>query len=250
VLSVSKASSEEMIQRVTSMLILMAFCFFVGFLLYQQLEAKRKRQFLTQARQHLERIQIASHNVAIVTDNVNQLSVITEKLSASCHESASKGMIVSDHIFTTRGNFDHLSTEALHINKMLKEINNIAQKTKLLALNATIEAASAGEAGQGFTIVAEEVQKLALRTSDSTSDITERLHRISSLIDNTSGQIDSIMSSTQDSEASTSSLSSDANRLSRTIQDVDTLVQEMHTKASSTSETIAQLQRDLERYFS
>lgn len=71
-----------------------------------------------------------------------------------------------------------LTEKSMEIEKILNGIVDISSKINLLALNASIEAARAGENGRGFSVVAEEVKKLAVQTQDSSKKISNIVNEI------------------------------------------------------------------------
>ncbi|WP_244834077.1 methyl-accepting chemotaxis protein [Clostridium sp. BJN0001] len=106
------------------------------------------------------------------TANLSKLgSTVVQNLSA-CSE---KNENVSNNIKLIVTDVDKNSKE---IGSIIETIDEIAEQTNLLALNASIEAARAGESGKGFTVVAEEVKKLAEETSKFTNEIKEKIKTI------------------------------------------------------------------------
>ncbi len=78
-----------------------------------------------------------------------------------------------------RANYERiegLASEVCALTPLIKVITSIAQQTSLLALNAEIEAARAGSAGRGFSVVAYEVRKLAVLSTQAASDISTRIN--------------------------------------------------------------------------
>ena len=103
-------------------------------------------------------------NIKDLTENNAKSSEEVDKLAKEAGVSAEKSFISVEKMIDAVNKIKNTSDETV---KILKSIEDIAFQTNILSLNAAVEAARAGEAGRGFEVVAEEVRKLAGRSSDA-----------------------------------------------------------------------------------
>jgi twitching motility protein PilJ len=142
-------------------------------------------ELLAATEQQSLEIQDASTSVLAMAESMNTVSgnalesarVARQSLDAAGKGAAAmtnsiKGMNeIRQQIQETSKRIKRLGESSQEIGEIVELISDITEQTNVLALNAAIQAASAGDAGRGFTVVAEEVQRLAERSGEATKQI-------------------------------------------------------------------------------
>ncbi len=134
-----------------------------------------------------ESVEKMSNEIYNVSQNTNLVSELTDKTTISVNEgekaidrSIGQMKIIEQKTDDTSNIICDLENKSKKIGQIIEVIESISSQTNLLALNAAIESSRAGEAGRSFSVVADEIRKLAEQSQSATEEITTIINDVQS----------------------------------------------------------------------
>lgn len=229
---------------------------------------KTTAELLDATEKQSREIQQAGNNVLDMARSMNQVSneamesaqVARQSLDAagkgaSAVENSIKGMNeIRDQIQETSKRIKRLGESSQEIGEIVELISDITEQTNVLALNAAIQAASAGEAGRGFTVVAEEVQRLAERSGEATKQIaaivktiqTDTQDAVSAMENSTRGVVEGAKLSDAAGQA-LQEISSVSTNLAQLIESISSATQQQAEAATRVAQSMEGILRVTEQ---
>ncbi|MBP2655530.1 MAG: yfmS 8 [Firmicutes bacterium] len=171
----------------------------------------------TQSVNSMERVAMVSGDVA----------ASSEEFTAGMQELAGQSAEVEKACDRLEQLGENLLTTAKQTDEIIDFIRNVASQTNLLGLNAAIEAARVGDAGRGFSVVAEEVRKLAIVSSESANKIADSLGRMHNAIKNLSQEIVTIDQVIGGQNSSIGEMAKASENMAATAVELSEVAQEM-----------------------
>ena len=198
-------------------------------------------------------MQEMSATVLQVSDNSNKAAEASRRAAETAREGGliveetlSKMRVIADSVGGTAKKMEELGKSSDQIGRIAGVIDDIADQTNLLALNAAIEAARAGEQGRGFAVVADEVRKLAERTTTATKEIAQMIKNIQ---DETKTAVTAMEAGTKQVEEGVASTSRAGDSLKQIIhmsEEVGEMITHIATAATEQSSASEEVNSNME----
>lgn len=164
---------------------------------------------------------VSNKKIEALRSGANELSAAIEQMFATTEEVTKASDDVAGRLQELSAESKSMTEDIQQIHSILSFVQEIANQSNLLGLNAAIEAARAGEHGRGFTVVANEIRKMADKSKESAKKIQEQLSQVQGAIERMNESIQQIAAYTEEHSASMQELNSTFSYISKVAQNLN-----------------------------
>ncbi|HMK59710.1 MAG TPA: methyl-accepting chemotaxis protein [Dissulfurispiraceae bacterium] len=209
-------------------------------------QSKKSIQVATAATEMSQTVVDIAKNASSIATSADDTLKVARNGGKIVDDTVSEVQIISNAVADSSQMIKTLGERSQQIFEIVDVIKDIADQTNLLALNAAIEAARAGEQGRGFAVVADEVRKLAEKTSKATAEVGEMIGAIQS----ETGRAVSAMSESQSRVEKGVALSSEAgtalHKILDSVHGLQSMVQQIASATEEMSTVSESISADIE----
>ena len=212
-----------------------------------EMQKDQTNQVATAMQQMVSTVQQVAENCDVASSASVKASETARQGGGIVEATLTRMRTIAESVGSTARQIQELGKRSDQIGQIIAVIDDIADQTNLLALNAAIEAARAGEQGRGFAVVADEVRKLAERTSTATKEITGMIRKIQA---ETKNAVTAMLAGTQEvglGVESTTKAGSSLQEIIQTNEHVGDLITHIATAATEQSATTEQINGSVEK---
>lgn len=188
-----------------------------------------------------------------VVNNVKKIEEFSVGVSSSASSASSQSDVVIRNMELIGERYGYLTTLMAKlqvisnmINKIVNTIDSIAEKINILSLNASIEAARAGESGRGFSIVADEVKKLADSSQNSASEIARIIKEMMESIQTVTVSTEEVNKAINDGSVVVKSTAESLSGISRSVLELNDAIKNIKEIISREEQQITNIIKQVE----
>jgi methyl-accepting chemotaxis protein len=163
------------------------------------------------------------------------------------NETLTKMQAIAESVSSTAKKVEELGKSSDQIGRIIGVIDDIADQTNLLALNAAIEAARAGEQGRGFAVVADEVRKLAERTTSATKEIAQMIRTVQQETKTAVSAMEAGTKQVEEGVQTTAQAGDSLKEIIHTSEEVGEMITHIATAATEQSSATEEINNNMEQ---